>query len=78
MYVFTENADCLTTTLLMSSVVDAVSGAIQIVLISLNLHSIQQQNGCALNATRKTQTLKLMCYQNNSSCCEQKPLPFLW
>ena len=37
----------------MSSVVDAASGTIQILLISLNLHSIQQQNGCALNATRK-------------------------
>ena len=34
MYIFTSHADCLTTTLLMSSVVDAVSGAIQIVLIS--------------------------------------------
>ena len=44
----------------MSSVVGAVSGTNQIVLISLNMHSIQQQNGCALNATRKTQTLKLM------------------
>ena len=40
----------------MSSVVDAVSGTIQIVLISLNLHSIQEQHGCALNATKKTQT----------------------
>ena len=60
MYLFTAHGDCLTTTLLMSSVVDAVSGTIQIVLISLNLHSIQQQNGCALNATRKTQTLKLL------------------
>ena len=57
---FTAHADCQTTTLLMSSVVDAASGTIQILLISLNLHSIQQQNGCALNATRKTQTLKLM------------------
>ena len=28
----------------MSSVVDAVSGTIQILLISLNLHSIQQRN----------------------------------